>query len=286
MSNLKNFSKIMIDILLSTYNGEKYLAEQLESIVKQTYSAWTLYIRDDGSTDSTNTIIDNYCLNYTEKIKKISDTYDGNVGVVRSFELLLKQSNSEYIMFCDQDDVWLPEKVEMAITEIKKIESEKNVIPIIICSDLYVVDNKLNKISDSFWKYTRISPQYLQEPKSLATNNYVTGCTMLFNNKVKQISLPFGKYTTMHDAWIALKVLSSGGIIQRLPVSLIMYRQHEKNEIGAISISYNINYFTSKVIGIKTVLSANYKNYKQAKEILQISLFRFVYCKIKYLIKR
>ena len=275
----------MINILLSTYNGEKYLKEQLDAILAQTYTDWALFIRDDGSQDNTLSIIENYCKKHPQKIKQISNNNE-NIGIIRSFELLLKQSQSEHIMFCDQDDVWLPKKIETAINKIKDIEIQNPNKAIVVCSDLYVVDSELNRISDSFWKYSRINPAYLQKRNELAVNNYVTGCTMLFNQKAKEISLPFGKNATMHDFWIALEVLNSNGIINILEKTEILYRQHERNQIGAFNMKYSYKYFIKKIFSIKTVVENNLRNYKQAKEIFNMPLRRFIYHRIIYLMKR
>ena len=282
---MRNFLEAMIDILLSTYNGEKYLAEQLESIITQSYSDWTLYIRDDGSIDNTMSIIEEHCTRYPYKIVKYED-FLGNIGFVRSFEELLKQAKSEYFMFCDQDDVWLPQKVEKAMLAMKIRENKNPDTPVIVCSDLYIVDEHLNKISDSYWSYSKITPQYLQKSNQLAVNNYVTGCTMLFNKKTKDISLPFGKNAIVHDAWIALKVLSAGGIIQTLSTPEILYRQHGLNQYGASDIKQNFNYFWKKIIDVRAVIKTNYVNFKQSNEISGISLFCFFYNRIIYLIKR
>ena len=149
-----------------------------------------------------------------------------------------------------------------------------------------VVDSALNRISDSFWKYSRINPTYLQKRNELAVNNYVTGCTMLFNQKAKEISLPFGENATMHDFWIALKVLDSNGIIDILEKPEILYRQHGENQIGAFNMKYNYKYFIKKIINIKTVVENNLRNYKQAKEIFNMPLRHFIYHRIIYLMKR
>ncbi len=276
----------MIDILLSTYNGEKYLNELLDSLLAQTYTNWVLFIRDDGSSDNTISIIDKYCQAYPQKIRKISEKNGVNVGVIHSFELLLKESQSEYIMFCDQDDIWLPHKIEDALEEISSAELQQPNKPIVICSDLYVVDNQLNKISESFWSYCRMNPSLLQKNNELAINNYVTGCTMLFNRKAKQISLPFGKNAVMHDAWIALKVLASNGIIIILEKPEILYRQHQQNKLGAIAVQYCFRYFFEKILNIKRVFEKNYLNYKQANEVLGMSFGCFIYYRLVYLIRR
>jgi glycosyltransferase involved in cell wall biosynthesis len=276
---------VKLDILLSVYNGSEFLAAQIDSLLNQTYKDIQISIRDDGSLDKSLDIINSYITNYPDKICLLADN-SGNVGVIKSFERLLASSNADYMMFCDQDDIWLPEKVQRAVVlmhEQEKIFSDK---PIIICSDLSVVDRNLNIISDSFWKRLKLDPSILNDKEYLSTANFVTGCTMLFNKKAKEVSLPFGRKTIMHDAWMGLKVLDKGGIICPIPKSDILYRQHGANSVGAVEASLNLKYYLSKVLNIQKVIIYNYKNYIMAKECINISFFRFVYLRLCYLLKR
>ena len=127
----------MIDILLSTYNGEKYLTQLLDSILNQDYKEWRLIIRDDASCDSTKKIIDIYQRLHPNNIIIIPNNTNTNIGVIKSFELLLSQSSSKYIMFCDQDDIWLPNKISESIKTIKYIEQKQTQqTPILVHSDL------------------------------------------------------------------------------------------------------------------------------------------------------
>ena len=114
----------MVEILMPVYNGEKYLAEQIDSILSQSYSEWILKIRNDGSTDNSQTIIDQYCNKYPDKIKCIKEPKE-NIGLIKSLNILLENPIGNYLMFSDQDDIWLKDKIIDTLTEIKKIE--KNV---------------------------------------------------------------------------------------------------------------------------------------------------------------
>ena len=108
-----------IEILMATYNGEKYIREQIDSIISQTYSNWTLLIRDDVSKDDTVKIIKEY--EKKDKRIKLLEDNKGNLGFVKNFEELLKNSSEDFIMFSDQDDYWLEDKIEKYINELKKI---------------------------------------------------------------------------------------------------------------------------------------------------------------------
>lgn len=270
-----------IDILLSTYNGEKYLNELLNSIKDQTYINWHLIIRDDGSIDSTQIIIDKFKVKYPGKISQIESKQ--NVGVIKSFEILMQHTVSDYIMFCDQDDVWLPTKIELTYEKITQFEKEYPNKPILIHTDLMVVDKYLNVISNSFWYYSRIRPELLVDFNYLAVKNAVTGCTAMINSKVKNIIPKSTQNTLMHDSWITLNIANELGVIAYIDRPTILYRQHDNNVLGA---NNNIDsYYKKKILDIKKVIKLNINQFKMVNEIVHFSIMKYIYFKIKYLIK-
>lgn len=231
-------SNISIFILLSTYNGEKYINELLESIINQSFSGWNLLIRDDGSSDKTIEIIKLYA--ESDSRIQIIDDDRGNVGVVRSFSLLAEfaytQKGSDYVMFSDQDDVWHPDKVEVTLEQMIYIKSQySDNFPIAIHTDLRVVDNIGNEISSSFMKLQRISNEMNDPLRVLLIQNYVTGCTLMLNRPLMKLALPFPTTVMMHDWWVAL-CASTFGKIGFVNKSTIDYRQHENNTVGAKSL--------------------------------------------------
>lgn len=270
-----------IDILLSTYNGAQYLQEQFDSILTQTYENWIILIRDDGSTDATQTIIETYINQYPEKIFLVDKSY--NIGVVKSFEKLLLYSSSKYIMFCDQDDIWLPKKIELTYEKMVEQEVFSPGKPILIYTDLKVVDNKLATIAESFWHYSRIRPDLLNTFDFLAAHNAVTGCTVMINETAKLRTIPFNKKATMHDAWIALNVISVGGIISFVDKPTVLYRQHGNNVLGADN--NKDSYLKNKILNITKVFRLNIDQYKMINELRKYSLVRYFYFKIKYFLK-
>jgi hypothetical protein len=157
---------------------------------------------------------------------------------------------------------------------------------IICCTDLIVVNEKLEVLKKSYWDYARIRPSLLKTYNMLSVNNYVTGCTMIINKKARNISLPFGKNALLHDSYIALKVKAEGGLILHSSKSNIYYRQHGYNEVGAIEVKYDYNYFIRKAINIKNIIHCQYLNYKQAKEVRNINIIIFILCRITYLLRR
>ena len=267
-----------IDILLSTYNGAKYLREQLDSILKQTYTSWRLIVRDDSSTDDTLKIIKEYINKYPNFIIHIKNTR--NIGVVKSFELLLKNSTSKYIMFCDQDDIWLNNKIEVTLKKMIEEESKNADKAILIHTDLVVVNERLQTIYNSFWKYSRIKPELLTNFDYLSVHNVATGCTIMINEKAKFQTQPFTERTLMHDSWIALSVVKNSGIIAFVNTPLMLYRQHGDNVVGAKNRIDS--YLKNKFLAIDDVIKQNIKQYKMVRSIKRISLARYIYFKIKY----
>ncbi len=215
-----------VDILLATYNGEKYLREQIDSILNQTHKEFRLLISDDGSTDSTREILEEY-KNKDSRIEVFFQ--ENNLGVVKNFEFLLEKVEAKYYMFSDQDDIWKESKIEKSL---KKIEEGFD----LVYSDLEVVDEELNVIYKSYWKlkgiYNKIKKYNNFE--SLYLNNFVTGCTMISKKELinKFLPLPNTSKYVLHDYWISL-ILSQEGKISYIEEPLIKYRQHKNNKVGS-----------------------------------------------------
>ncbi len=237
-----NKNKHDVDILLSTYNGGLYLGELLDSLLGQTHRGWRLMVRDDGSSDDTVEIIKGYAGQNPERVILLDD--DGRrIGACRSFIRLLERSAADYVMFCDQDDVWLPDKIDITLKAMQEIESEDGDIPILVHTDLKVVDQEKNLISESFWRYQHLDP-HLKSLNTLLVLNNVTGCTMMLNSELRKLVLPVPEGAILHDWWIAL-VASAFGKIGYVDRPTLLYRQHGKNEAGAVS--YSLGYFSSRV---------------------------------------
>lgn len=241
MSNVdKNPS---IDILLATYNGGPYLSELLQSLKAQTCGNWTLLVRDDGSDDNTLDVLNVFA---DKRVRLIKDE-KRRLGACQSFSELLKYSAADYIMFCDQDDVWLPEKIELTMKKMLEAESMHEGEPIMVHTDMVVADRNLNVLSRSFWDYQRLNPE-LVSLNHLLTLNIATGCTMMINRKLKELAA-IPKAALIHDWWIAL-VASAFGRIERVDAATILYRQHGGNAAGALK--YPFGYIAARVTGLKS----------------------------------
>jgi len=268
-----------VDILLSTYNGEKYLEEQLDSIVRQTFTSWILLIRDDGSTDHTRGIISKYCKLYPNKIKEIVDN-KGNVGSSLSFSLLLEQSKSEYIMFCDQDDVWLDDKVEVTYNEMTELENGNGQLPLMVFTDLFVVDEELNMINNSFMNELKLFPEVVNNLHKAMALNVVAGCTIMINEKAKKHVLPFHKFF-IHDYWMTINIIKYGKC-KYLNKQTILYRQHRNNVYGTFKV--NFKYFYKKIIDLYSFIIWSFR--LRSKLSFKFSLFKYIYYKTIISIRR
>ena len=249
-----------ISILLSTYNGEKYLKEQLNSLFSQTYKNFEIIVRDDGSSDKTLDVLKCY------DVKLLFS--DGNIGIKKSFETLLlyayENSDADYFMFCDQDDIWNDDKIEKTLEEMKKLEKlYGNNIPLLVHTDLEVVDENLKTISNSMWKSQHINPKSNSLNKLLIQNT-ITGCTTMINRATVLKSLPISLNAIMHDWWIGLFVASFGKI-GFLEETTIKYRQHGKNDTG--TKDYNYKFIIDKLRKFDEINID--KNIYQAKDFLE-----------------
>jgi glycosyltransferase involved in cell wall biosynthesis len=221
-----------IDILLATYNGGKYLCQQLDSIINQTCSDWRLIIRDDCSSDDSPAIIELYRTKHPDRIFLL-DMGKQNIGVVSNFSLLLEHATADYIMFCDQDDIWLPDKIALTFAAMKKlVAAYGSVTPLMVHSDLVLVSESLETVSASFWKCQNLDPERGKRLNRLLLQNIATGCTMMINRRLQNIASPIPSGAIVHDWWLTLAA-SAFGRIGTVPEPTILYRQHADNVIGA-----------------------------------------------------
>ena len=233
-------AQIKIAVLLSTYNGEKFLAEQIDSLLAQSHKNFILLVRDDGSHDRTVPILESYALDHSVQIRLLS--HDGkNLGASGGFAFLVdyviknKESlglTSSYMMFCDQDDTWFPEKIEKLLAAMLAAEADSDsALPIIVHSDLEVVSEQNTVIAKSLISYQGLEIKRNSFP-NLVISNLVTGCTALINQSLALKALPIPEDAIMHDWWLALVATAFGKTVY-LNIPLVHYRQHGNNAIGA-----------------------------------------------------
>lgn len=222
-----------VDILLATYNGEKYVGEQIESILNQSYKNIRIIISDDCSKDNTPKILEEY-QKKDDRIKVFIQPE--NLGVVKNIEFLLNQVESPLYMLADQDDVWLTEKVEKSVEKIQKENAD------LVFGDLEVVDQNLNTIYQSFGDFMLLNKKiekYINSYKVNYLYNCVTGCTLISKKELLNyiLPLPTNSKFLIHDHWIGL-MAGIYGKISYMPEKYIKYRQHGNNQVGTNKLSH------------------------------------------------
>lgn len=265
-----------VNIIMAAYNGEKYIKDQIESILHNSFENWMLWIFDDGSKDQTESIIKKYIQQYPQKIRYYRN--NTNKGVTRNFlegvKLVTQLNNQEenekthnhYYMFCDQDDVWMGEKIFKTLKQMKKAEkrygSEK---PVAVFTDAIVVDEKLNIQQSSFYKTSNLNTNRRDLAHMLMENKLI-GCTIMFNGALADRLDVIPKNARYHDWWIAL-IASAIGHITYLKEGTLLYRQHENNVVGNQSFLTYVKNRISNLHKQKEILDITIK---QAREFYNI----------------
>lgn len=254
-----------IAILLATYNGGKYLNQQIDSILNQTNQNWELFIHDDGSKDNTKDILANYKDTYSNKIHILDDKPTG--GSKQNFFYLMNNVEADYIMFCDQDDIWQKNKIELTLKKMIEVEADINK-PALVFTDLMVVNEDLSAISSSMAKYQSLNYSNI-DFNSCLIQNVVTGCTTMIN---KSLLLTARTNNTeniiMHDWWCAL-IASKYGNIGFVNTPTIMYRQHGDNSVGAKNM-HSVKYLLNRLFDSKEIKKGLDLTRNQAKKFVGV----------------
>ncbi|GBR54702.1 glycosyltransferase [Neokomagataea thailandica NBRC 106555] len=253
-----------VAILLSIYNGSAFLAEQLSSYLHQTHTNWHLYWRDDGSSDNSLEIIRYFA--QTDGLGRCSEitTEEPRLGVQRSFfSLMANAATHDYYAFSDQDDVWLPDKLERAVAALGATHSEQNAL---YFSGYYMTDQSLKITGKSSFIQKEINFQ------NTLTQNVASGMSMVFNKKLRNTSLNFINTSTLiyHDWWMMLLTTSFNSTIRYDPVPALLYRQHQSNSVGAQSsfIQRSFKALTRGPFAFLNMFEANAANlYSHAQQL-------------------
>ena len=251
-------SNTSVGILLSTYNGEKYLHQQLDSIFEQEGVSPLLLVRDDGSTDSTISILEDYSLKYSDRMFILKGK---NIGWKQSFRQLASYAyhnlkEIDYFAFADQDDIWLPNKISQGVNSLKSYPDQ----PSLYFSNLFYYKDGENK--GLIHKFT-IQPNC----KSALARNFATGCTVIFNRQLlKLFAKESPNINLPHDYWMYLLATTCGNVIYD-PNSYILYRQHDSNQIG--SKHGLLDVWKARIKRFKDP-AFNYVRERTAKELLRI----------------
>lgn len=218
--------KPLIHILLATYNGGKFLRVQLDSLFAQSLQDFRIVVRDDGSADDTLQIIAEYQQRYPGRIELITD-HKKNLGATQNFGMLLQYSTADYIFFCDQDDQWLPDKLETTLKVLKTLEVSAPGTPCMVFSDMQLMDENGKITHASAWANLHLSPAYFTLNRMLV-QNIPHGCTMLINKAMRDLAVPLPAEALLHDHWIAL-LAACCGKWKAVTKPTMLLRNHAQN---------------------------------------------------------
>lgn len=259
-----------IAILMASYNGEKYIKEQIDSILAQTYQNFILYINDDSSKDSTNAILADYVKHYPEQIV-VSRNDSSRHGATENFaDLFAKVPAASYYVFCDQDDTWEPEKLATMLPVLKKLEGT-SLTPALVYCRMNIVDQNLNVISPSLEDFSGHDIGTSEHLEKILLNSYVPGCAMMFNQSLKNIIHSIPESVQFHDWWVLL-VAAACGSIERVDISLANYRQHLGNTIGITKTQSSFSKLLSNLSPARFKNHAKIQRNNREQAALQASL--------------
>ena len=249
-------NKPLIAICLASYNGEKYIAEQLESIFTQSYQYFKLYIADDRSTDNTVSIIKTFQERFVDRIDLTVN--DVQLGVVKNFETLLRNCGEEYIAFADQDDIWESDKLALQIEAIMQLEKESVTKVCLVHSDLSMMDENAKVITDSYFRFRGYRLNQKKDLGHILGPSGVMGNTLMINRELRDKSLPFPAELEVHDYWIGI-VAELYGRRKTLQKPLVRYRIHNRNISNPIqSIQSNNRQWLTRDIKLPYLESKRY----------------------------
>jgi len=238
-----------ITILMATYNGSKFFAAQIDSIIAQSYTNWELLIRDDGSSDDTVNLILAAVKN-DDRIKIITNP-SKQPGACANFSSLLSWAKAnrelDYIMFCDQDDIWLPGKITYSLHQLQQTEMANQGKPCLVYGHLNMMDENGEPMKEII---SMLAPPHFN---NIIVQNPMFGCTMMFNKALAQLLPEIPPNAENHDYWVALVAVALG-VYTIIPEDIILYRQHTNN-------------VTSQGAGLLKRFNRYYNNEKQIKEL-------------------
>lgn len=249
-----------VAILLSTYNGELFLKEQLDSLIAQSHSNWTIFASDDGSTDETLAILEKYQTKLGDD--RLILLNGPRQGFAKNFLSMVKNTSikADYFAFCDQDDIWLPERLSTAITTLQPIPSNQ---PALFCSRTRLINEEGRQIG--------LSPLFSKPTsfKNAIVQSIAGGNTMLFNRKARELlaNTCTEKIIISHDWWLYMLVSGCGGHVHYSPQPLVDYRQHGNNLIGSNSS------FRDRLVRIGKIFEGTFREWNE-NNLLALSTFK------------
>jgi glycosyltransferase involved in cell wall biosynthesis len=258
-----------VEVLLATYNGDRFLREQIDSLLQQDYAQVRVLARDDGSSDTTVNILNEYAKRFPERFTVLQEgKATGHPKL--NFLCLMQSSTAEYLCFSDQDDVWLPDKVGVSMAAMKKLEeAHGRTSPLLVFTDLRVVDARLQLVHPSFWKRGDLNAKNIHRLARVLSENVVTGCTAMINRQMCELAMQLPDETPMHDRWIGL-LAASLGAAAAIPQQTVLYRQHESNAVGSREAERSVTQRVGKIRSADNRLRERLKSEAQVEALLRL----------------
>jgi Glycosyltransferases involved in cell wall biogenesis len=248
-----------IAVLLAAYNGERYLREQIESLLNQTVKEFDLYIHDDHSTDGTFEIAQEFAAKHGN-IRVTRAEHNSGSAEKAFFELVSAVQGYDYYFLCDQDDVWFSDKIEVSLAAMQ------DDVPMLLHTDLTVTDGVLNVIAQSYRKHMAADFRRVAL-NNLVVQNIATGCTCVYNEKLREL-IRVPEFCVMHDWWLAI-IASAFGRLWHIERQTMFYRQHEDNRVGASDVK-SLGFKIHNLLHNEKIRAALAGSYKQAAEFARL----------------
>lgn len=256
-----------ISILMATYNGEKYVAEQLDSLFSQTVQYFDLFIQDDCSTDRTVEILRRYEKKHPEWVHVAVNEVNSGAAKNNFMRLMIEHKN-DYVMLCDQDDVWEPEKIQTELDAMRQAEAVFGKdTPLLVHTDLTVVNVQMKQIAPSFRKMEHLNYR-LTGLNRLLVQNTVTGCTAMMNRSLADMINQMPASFIQHDWWLVLVASAFGKIVPLAEQRTVRYRQHGNNQVGARDAG-SAQYLFGRLTDVNTTKERVEQTYRQAAAFLE-----------------
>jgi hypothetical protein len=258
-----------VEVLLATYNGERFVGEQIDSILAQDYPTLRILAGDDGSADRTVEILREYAERFPSKIR-VLEKQQPTGSAKANYLRLMKEAAAGYICFADQDDVWLPSKVSGSMRAMERLESQHGPSrPLLVFTDLRVVDDRLTTLNPSMWRQLDIDPRSIHRLRQLIGRSVVTGCTAMINRPMLELARQMPEEATMHDRWIGLLAATLGAAAS-VPEQTVLYRQHDSNVVGALTPDGSVAGIAHRALYRNGRRAERHRSERQAEAILKL----------------
>jgi DNA-binding Lrp family transcriptional regulator len=258
-----------VEVLLATYNGDRFVGEQIDSILAQDHRSLRVLVSDDGSQDATGKILTAFGDRFPERfhvLESLPPTRSAKLNFLR----LMKAATGSYLCFADQDDVWLPNKVSRCMDAMQELESRHGKeLPLLVFTDLRVVDRQLRTVHPSLWKQLNVDPECIHRLERLVGRSIVTGCTALINRPLLELAKNMPPEATMHDRWIGL-LAATMGASAIVDEQTVLYRQHESNVVGAIEPDNSVPGIVSRAARPEGRRAERARSEAQAEALLRL----------------